>query len=142
MGDHMGTNILRPSIRVPEADEIFRVILNDCGFESQTSDKGRYEAETVRKFGDLEKTGYALRSVKHRELLMKFLTKSDSTKNVYDKGVYLKDQRRYLNFASIAKILASDELSREVIDEYVEKGIFYRGYIFQCKNCSDVAWHA
>ena len=72
MGDHMETNILRPSIHVPDAEEIFRVILEDCGYRSKTSDKGRYEAATVQKFGGLEETGYALWSAKHRSLLEKF----------------------------------------------------------------------
>ncbi|WP_433968018.1 hypothetical protein [Tunturiibacter gelidiferens] len=56
--------------------------------------------------------------------------------------VYLKDKRRYMDFASIKKIVQSDDLTRNLIDEFVEKGIFYRGYIFQCQNCSDAAWHS
>jgi hypothetical protein len=141
-GDHMETNMLRPSIHVPDAEEIFRIVLEDCGYESTTSDKGRYEAETVRRFGGLENAGYALWSQKHRALLMKFRDTSKSKKGVYDEGVYLRDRRRYLNFASVSKILGRDSVSREVIDEYVEKGIFYRGYIFLCKSCSDAAWHS
>jgi hypothetical protein len=73
---------------------------------------------------------------------MKFRDKSDSVKGVYDEGVYLKDRRRYLNFASIAKLLASESLAQDIIDEYIEKSIFYRGYIFLCANCSDAAWHS
>jgi hypothetical protein len=142
MGDHMETNMLRPSIHVPDAEEIFRFILDECGYQSKTSDKGRYEAESVYKFGGLEKAGYALSSQKYRNLLMKFLDKSPSQKGVHDEGVYLKDQRRYLNFVSVSKILNSDVLAREIIDEYVEKSIFYRGYIFLCENCSDGAWHS
>jgi hypothetical protein len=141
-GDHMETNMLRPMIHVPDAEEICRVVLEDCGYESKTSDKGRYEAETVRKFGELENAGYALWSQKHRALLMKFLDKSASVKGAHDEGVYLKDKRRYLNFASISKIVVSDTLARGIIDEYVEKGIFYRGYVFLCENCSDAAWHS
>lgn len=142
MGDHMETNMLRPSIHVPDAEEIFRIVLEDCGYQSKTSDKGRYEAETVRRFGGLENAGYALWSEKRGALLMKFLDKSDSVKGVHDEGVYLRDRRRYLNFASVSKILDSDPFSRDIIDEYVEKGIFYRGYIFLCQNCSDAAWHS
>lgn len=56
----------------------------------KTSDKGRYEAMTVQKFGGLDMSGYALWSEKHRTLLMKFLDKSESVKGVVDEGVYLK----------------------------------------------------
>jgi hypothetical protein len=90
ISDHMETNILRPSIHVLDADEIFRVILEDSGYESKTSDKGRYQAETVRKFGGLDKAGYALRSDKHRALLMKFLNKSETVKGLYDEGLFIK----------------------------------------------------
>jgi len=138
----METNILRPSIHVPDADEIFRGILHDCGYRSQTSDKGRYESATVQKFGDLEKAGYALWSTEHRALLEKYLDRSPSKKGVFDQGVLLKDRRRYLDFHSINRIMRSESLTRDVIDEYVDKGILYRGFIFVCANCSDAAWHS
>jgi hypothetical protein len=143
MGSHMETNMLRSSIHVPDADEIFRIVLEDCDYRSKTSDKGRYEDTTTRKFGGLDKVGYALWSGKHRDLLAKFLDKSDSAKGVVDEGVYLKsDDRRYMDFASINKIMQSNSLSYDLVDEYVERGVLYRGYIFQCENCSDAAWHS
>jgi hypothetical protein len=142
-GNHMETNMLRPNIHVPDADEIFRIVLEDCDYRSKTSDKGRYELTTVQKFGGLEKAGYALWSDKHYCFLKKFLDKSESQKGVYDEGVYLKsDQRRYMDFASIRKIMQDDEVSYKLIDEYVENGVLYRGYIFGCENCSDSAWHS
>jgi hypothetical protein len=142
-GDHMETNMLRPNLHVPDADEIFRIVLEDGDYRVKTSDKGRYEDTTVRKFGGLDKAGYALWSDKHRTLLMKYLDKSESVKGVLTEGVYLKsDQRRYMDFASVNKIMQNDSTSYELIDEYVEKGVFYRGYIFLCENCSDAAWHS
>src|SRR6266702_647588 len=143
MGNYMDTNMLRPNIHVPDADEIFRIVLKDCDYRVKTSDKGRYETTTVEKFGGLDMAGYALWSEKHRALLMKFLDKSDSVKNVVHEGVYLKsDQRRYMDFASVLKIMQNDALSYDIIDEYSGKSILYRGYIFQCENCSDAAWHS
>lgn len=140
MGNYMETNMLRPNIHVPDADEIFRIVLEDCDYRVKTSDKGRYEATALQKFGGLAMAGDALWSEKQRTLLMKFLDKSSS---VVDEGVYLKsDQRRYMDFASIRKIMQDDVLSYDIIDEYSGKGIFYRGYIFQCENCSDAAWHS
>jgi len=140
--DHMETNLLRPSIHVPDAEEIFRVILDDSDYQSKTSDKGRYEAVTIQKFGDLEKVGYALWSNKHRALLEKFLDRAESRKGVFDEGVYLKDRRRYLDFQSMIKRIESEDLTRQIVDEWVEKGILYRGFIFVCENCSDAAWHS
>jgi hypothetical protein len=97
----------------------------------------------VQKFGGLENAGYALWSEKRRLLLMKFLDKSGSQKGVSDQGAYLKsDQRRYMDFSSIKKIMQDDASSYGIIDDYVERGVLYRGYIFQCENCSDGAWHS
>ena len=138
-GDNMEMNLLRPSIHVPDANEVFRIILDDCGYKSETSDKGRYEAETIRKFHGLEEAGNALWSEKHRGLLMKFL---ETSKSAPGEGVYLRDRRRYLDFACINKLLCDDALSCNIIDEYIEKGLFYRGFIFLCRNCSDSAWHS
>jgi len=141
--DNMETNMLRPSIHVPDAEEIFQVVLEDCGYRSKTSDKGRYEDTTVKKFGGLDKAGYALWSDKHQTLLMKYLDASKSVEGEFTEGVYVKsDQRRYMDFASIDKIMGSPSLSYELIDEYVERGVLYRGYIFVCENCSDAAWHS
>jgi hypothetical protein len=143
MGNHMETNMLRPHIHVPDAQEIFGIVLGDASYRSKTSDKGRYETAAVDKFGGLDKVGYALASENHRSLLEKYLDTEKSTKGVVDEGVFLNgDQRRYLDFSSIRKIFKSDRFSSDLIDEYVERGILYRGYIFQCENCSDVAWHS
>jgi hypothetical protein len=47
-----------------------------------------------------------------------------------------------MDFSAINKIMQSENLSYDLVDEYVERGIFYRGYIFICENCSDAAWHS
>jgi hypothetical protein len=140
MGNDMETNTLRPSVHVPDAESIFRITLDDCGYQCKISDKGRYEAESVQRFGGLEEIAYALRVGKYRALLKKFLDLSKSQKGVYDEGVPLKDDRRYLNFSTISKLLDSEDLARKTIDEYIAKGILYRGYVFKCDRCSDVGW--
>lgn len=140
LGNEMETNILRPSIRVPDPESIFRIALDDCGYECKISDKGGYELESVRKFGGLEEIGFALRGDRYRALLKKFLDRSESKKGVYDEGVLLKDNRRYLNFAAISKQLGSEDVARKRIDECIAKGILYRGYVFKCVRCSDAGW--
>lgn len=140
MGNDIESNKLLPTIYVPDAESIFRTILNDCGYQCNISDKGRYETESVNKFGGVEEIANVLRGARYRALLKKFLDKSGPQKGVYDEGDFLKDKRRYLDFAAISKLLCSTDLAREAIDEYVAKGILYRGYIFGCSHCSDVGW--
>jgi len=138
-GTDMDNNLIRPRIRVPDCEEIFRIILGDCGYEYKLSDKGAYAEQVIEKFGSLQEVGYSLR-LDDRKLLRKYLDKNDPPKGSHSDGTYLNDNRRYLNFLAIAKILGSDDRAVTLIDSYVAKGILYRGFIFQCNRCADVAW--
>jgi hypothetical protein len=140
IGIDMDNNMVRPSVRVPDCESIFRIVLNDCGYESQVSDKGVYASQVCDKFGGLEEIGYSLRLENHRTLLKKYLDTSDPPKGSHEDGTFLNDRRRYLNFSAIAKILGSQERTITLVDSFVSKGIFYRGFIFQCERCADVAW--
>jgi hypothetical protein len=139
MGFDMDTNLVRPKLRMPNCEKIFEIIFRDSGYESQVSDKGAYASQVCEKFGGLEQIGHSLRSYEGM-LLRKFLDTAEPPKGSHDDGTYLNDKRRYLNFQAIAKILGSQEAAINIIDSYVSKEIFYRGFIFQCHRCSDVAW--
>ncbi|HTU43887.1 MAG TPA: hypothetical protein VMF91_02405, partial [Bryobacteraceae bacterium] len=139
MGTDMDTNLIRPQIRIPSCEKVFEVALRDCKYESRISDKGSYAAQTSDKFGGLEQIGWSLRT-NEGTLLRKFLDTTDPPKGSHEDGTYLNDKRRYLNFQAITKVLGRDEDAIRVIDSYVSKGIFYRGFIFKCARCSDVAW--
>ena len=139
MGDDMDTNLARPRLRMPTCEKVFEIVFRDCGYETQVSDKGAYASQVCDKFGGLDQVGYSLRS-SERALLRKYLVTAEPPNGSHDDGTYLNDKRRYLNFAAIAKILGSPENAIRVIDSYVSKGIFYRGFIFRCRRCADVAW--
>ena len=134
-------NLMRPTIRIPNAFDIFSYLLSGCGYQCEVSDKGRYESETVGKHGGIAAMGNVLRDPRRRALLEKFRDTSESKQNVHDEGVFLKgDDRRYLNFAAISKVLGNQDLATEVIDDYISKRIFYRGLVLRCSFCSDIAW--
>ncbi|HXC44189.1 MAG TPA: hypothetical protein VNY51_11800 [Candidatus Dormibacteraeota bacterium] len=133
-------NLVRPSIRVPNAIDIFRYALKYCGYECEVSDKGRYEDETIDKLGGIGLARNAFRNRGLKALFEKFIDRSTPGKGVFDEGSYLKDDRRYLNFAAILKLLGDNTRSVEVIDDYISKAVFYRGLILKCSHCSDVSW--
>jgi hypothetical protein len=58
---------------------------------------------------------------------------------VFDDGVFLKDQRRYLNFDATAKLVGPVVATR-IIDDYISKRVFYRGLILGCSHCSNIDW--
>ncbi len=133
-------NLVRPSIRVPDAFDVFRQTLANCGYDCEISDKGRYESVTIDKLGGIEAAGRAFRDSNLAGLFQKFLDKGQPGKGVHDDGVPLKDERRYLNFATITKLLKTPARASQVIDDYVARELFYRGLILACSYCSNVAW--
>lgn len=140
VGEDVDYNLVRPIIRVPNAHEIFRRVLGYCGYICDVSDKGRYSTETINKFGGIEAAGAMFSDPSRRALLEKFLDRSKPGKGVYDEGLVLKDDRRYLNFAAISKVLGTSDHATEALDDLISKQVFYRGFIFKCGHCSYVDW--
>src|SRR6202034_3069959 len=121
-GSDIEFQVLRPSITVPQAETIFRIAFDHCGYECKVSDKGAYSQSTIDKFGGLDLIGKALRGEKSAALLQKFRDTKPPGDDVYDDGNYLRDKRRYLNFACISKILGDESSAASTIDDYISKG--------------------
>ena len=101
------------------------------------------ESTKVRQstnLGGIESATTVFRDPKLGALLDKFLDQSVPGKGIFDEGVFLKDQRRYLNFVTIGKLLGNTLAATTVIDDYISKGVFYRGLILGCGHCSNVDW--
>lgn len=139
-GDDIELQMLRLSVYVPGPEKIFRIALANCGYDCEVSDKGRYQSETINKFGGIEGAALAVRHSQTSRLLKEFLSKKGPTDRVHDEGVLLSDKRRYLNFACILKFLPDEAFAREIVDDYLAKGVFYRGLVLKCNRCSDLAW--
>ncbi|WP_263378456.1 hypothetical protein [Granulicella paludicola] len=140
MGSDIELQILRPTIAVPDAERIFRIALASCGYECKVSDKGAYAQATVEKFGGLRELAQAFRHGHLWALFQKFLDEKKPGDGVHDDGVFLRDKRRYLNFACFTKILGDAAFAGRIIDEYIAKGILYRGFVLHCKRCDDTSW--
>lgn len=139
-GDDIELQMLRLSVSVPNPEKIFRIALANCGYDCEVSDKGRYESETIRKFGGIENATHAVRHSQTSLLLKHFLSTKKPQKGVHDDGDYLNDERRYLSFSCILKFLPDEAFARKIVDDYIAKGVFYRGLVLKCNRCSNVAW--
>jgi len=109
------------------------------GYESKLSDKGFFAHEAINRFGGLETIGAFLRSPFTRELALKFLDRSENG-NLNDDGCLLNDQRRYLPFTSVSKILGSETAGQTTIELLLSAAILYRGCIFKCRSCRNADW--
>jgi DNA-directed RNA polymerase subunit RPC12/RpoP len=139
-GDDVELQMLRFSISLPSSDNIFQIVLKECGYESVISDRGAYASESTQKFDGLDNIVSVLRDPKKKSLLKKFMDGSENKEGVHDQGTFLRDNRRYLDFEPISAILGSEEQAISLIDEWIAREILYRGFIFKCARCSNTAW--
>jgi hypothetical protein len=140
MGDDLELQMLRVEIAVPSADTIFRLVLQHAGYQTILSDKGRFASETTLKMGGLDRFVAVMRDEKRASLLRKFLDHSKNQEGVHDQGAMLTDKRRYMDFTAINKILAGEDLTVGIIDDWIARGILYRGFILKCSRCLNTAW--
>jgi len=145
-GGDIDAVLVKPRIHIFEPFTIFQRHFAFGGYEVQNSDKGNYHNETVVRFGSLSEFADFIRDSSNRELFNLF---KDSTEYkdkegnfVKDRGFYLKDRRRYLDFVSIYKIYGDEEKTIQQIQDLIERSILYRGYIFQCSVCRQYAWYS
>jgi hypothetical protein len=141
MGDDIELQMVRFSVSVPSSDSIFQAVFSECGYNSIISDKGAYASESTKKFGGLHQIVAVLRNPQKKSLLMKFMDDSENKQGVRDQGTFLTDdRRRYLDFGPMSVLLGGDDAAVALIDEWIERQILYRGFIFKCARCSNTAW--
>lgn len=134
-GGDIDTVLVRPRLRLSSLSSLLEELSQQNGYECRLSDKGVYAEESVSKWGDLQQIAAFLRRPQFRAMLNQYLDKSGSEPG---KGVYLNDKRRYLDFGAIEAIVGKG--TEALIDELITKKVLYRGFVFGCAYCKDVAW--
>lgn len=134
--------LVRPELTLLEPFEIFEQLFGELDYQINVSDKGRYTLQTIEKFGSLEKIAKIFANKSYRSLFDQFIKiKKNGEKEDHDEGCYLKDRRRYLDMISINKILKDVPDFISTIDDFIERGILHRGFIFKCEICNHSAWY-
>lgn len=137
-GESIDKYLAEPHIRLLEPFEIFERIFDELGYLIITSDKGNYERESTDKFGSLEKIAEFLMKEKYQHLFNKFVEKKNPASP--DDGIFLKDDSRmYMGLKAIKRIL-EDEVDT-IINDFIEKEILHRGFIFKCEKCKYTGWY-
>lgn len=135
--------LIRPEITLLKPFEIFKKIFRELGYHINLSDKGRYTLQSIEKFGSLEKIAKIFCNENYLQLFDQFMkTKKKGEIEDHDEGLYLNDRRRYLDMISISKILKDEPNYITTIDEFIERGILHRGFIFKCDICNNSAWYS
>lgn len=141
-GGDIDTAIIRPTIFIPTALQIFERIFESTNHQIRISDKGYYAQETMNKLNDLTTASKILRDMRFKGVLSKYLNQERPKRGMHDEGVYLNDKRRYLNLPAISIITGGDSNGQIVIDELIQRQVLYRGFIFKCKFCRGREWYS
>jgi hypothetical protein len=139
-GGDIDTSLVRPSIFVPTAQQIFEHLFELEAYEARVSDKGFFARDVIEKFGTLGTLATLLRTTPIREMLLKFLDHVKPAEGVRDEGAVLNDKRRYLNLIAISKFLGNDVAAQSTIEVLVAAHVLERGFIFKCKFCRNADW--
>ena len=139
-GGDIDTNTIRPKLHLVEPLEIFREYFKEAGYEDiRVSPAGGFSSIVVNKFGSLDEIGVFLTQEKNRELFDKFIAPPPKTS---ENGEIIRlSDRNYIDFASIKNVLGSEQEAIEIIDSFIDKGIFYRGIPLQCSHCRNAEWY-
>lgn len=139
-GQDIDTVLVRPNIRVPDPTEIFVKVAALAGLECRTSDKGFYAQESVQKLGGLRAACQFFQSPTGIQLTAAYLDIEKPKEKDEPKLGILLDGRRYLSAEDMVGMLKSEDAVIPYLDDFATKGIFHRGFIFQCQFCHDSAW--
>ncbi len=137
-GGDVDSILVRPTIFVPSALELFQRLAWSIGCDAKLSDKGFFAQHTISKFGGLDDLAGFFSDAFARELIFKFL--DENPKGSVTDGWLLNDQRRYLTLASVSQILRFNPTSQKTLDLLITKGVMYRGCIFKCGACRNADW--
>lgn len=132
--------LIRPKIHLPDEMALLGAYFGSIGVTIQYSDKGRYLADTLDRFGGLDALAAFIKNGRTRLIFDKFM----SRKTAKDGSIiYLaNDQRAYLNLAAVRAAVRDKERAAGLVDDLIGRRVFERGYIFHCERCSLSSWYS
>ena len=128
----------RPRLRLPDPTEIFKKLLEAGGLRGVVSQAGRYTQGVLDLWGGLAAFAADLRDSRRLALLEAYRKISRSG---VDPGVYLDGlRRRFLSLWDVRRATgATTQEARELLDEYLQRGILSRGLCLKCPRCNFAA---
>ncbi|MBI4100704.1 hypothetical protein HY439_03125 [Candidatus Microgenomates bacterium] len=141
-GGDIDVVLMKPKLNLIEPIEIFREYYKEAGYKQVSiSDKGQLSQRAIAKFGSLDRVGVFLIPEKNRNLIEKFIKAPPTADESTGEEIVFVNQRNYLNFKSIAITLGDEKEAISLIDEFILKEIFHKGFIFHCEACLKSDWY-
>lgn len=155
-GERIERMVQRPSLRCPQALQIFAALLERDGLHAEVSDKGKYMLACIQRFGSLQDYSAALSQTAHRKILDGFRKPKPKDhqahtqleqQGVGDEHDYSRTpvflDRWYYTFSGFCHesgLAVTD--ARLLIDRWIANRILSRGLILKCPACGDDSWYA
>ena len=141
-GDTIESILIRPRPLLPSSEEIIQRCFSEVGLAVALSDKGQYEREAIRLFGDLATVGRLLRNPGTASLLFRFVDQSPNEAGVDDQGVFIKARAaRFFPMKDLELVVREAPAVKIVLDFYLERRILHRGVIIKCSWCRASDWY-
>jgi len=136
--------LVRPTLRLPTAWQVVEALCEAEDLAVSASDKGQYERETLRLFGDLESVASEIRDPRIAATLFKFLDESPNEKGVTDEGVKISGREgRVLDMRALRKLWGGDDkAAQDFANRCLERGVVQLGLlIIKCPYCRRADWY-
>jgi len=132
--------LVRPKIHLPDEMALLSAYFGSIGVTIQLSDKGKYLADTLERFGGLDALATFVKNGRTRRILDKFMSKKIARDGSI---IYLNnDQRTYLNLTAIKAAVRDIDQAAALVDDLIGKRVLERGYILHCERCSLSSWYS
>jgi ribosomal protein S27E len=136
--------LVRPTLLVPTASEVFESIFARAGLALSPSDKGRYEREFVDLAGDLDAVRVELQDDHASRALFKFVDDSPNRRGVVNQGARIGGREgRVLDLVDLKAIFDGNHDSAvEFLNRQLRRSILERGLlIIKCPRCRRADWY-
>ena len=133
----------RPRFRIPDGPELFQSLLSRRQLRAELSDKGKFAAATIERWGGLMATVAGLRDEATYAILHSFTTPQSEERP----GVSLIDlsgsgRRHFLALDDAVRLTGRDASACIVIlDDLVRRRILRRGLVLKCERCDFAGWY-
>ena len=136
IGTPLMQRLVRPSIRLPSADEVFQELAKRHNLKLHLSANGRYNQITVALWGGLDKLAADLLNKTSRNLFDKWIVGKNNPNYQDPTPGFIPHDRRFFNLCdAVEATQATAEEIRELFDRYLTRSIIRRGLVLRCCRC-------
>jgi len=139
INDDIDSWLRKPEIYLPTAYNIFELLFRKNGYKTDISDKGRFAATAISKFGNLSILADFLTSRNGKVFDRYSINAKDNPK---DGGLFLKsDRRSYLSFQTFETVLGEKITASNLLNYLLLISAIHRGSILKCQLCRNTDWY-